>query len=83
MSLDRTYLYKLFKKQIGISIKEYLMNLRIEKAKDLLVNSNQPIYMIANLVGYSNNLSFNKTFKSKLGMSPKLYRKSNKQQKLY
>ena len=58
------------------------MNLRIEKAKDLLLNSNQSIYLISTQVGYSNNLSFIKAFKSKLGVTPTIYRKANKQQKL-
>lgn len=81
--LDRTYLYRLFKNQTGLSIKEYLINLRIEKAKDLLITTNQPIHSISSLVGYTNHLSFSNAFKAKVGMTPGEYRKSQKQQKYY
>ena len=79
--LDRTYLYRLFKKQIGLSIKEYLINLRIEKAKDLIINTNQSLHSISVLVGYASYLSFSNTFKEKVKMTPNVFRKTHKQQK--
>ena len=79
--LDRTYLYRLFKQQTGLSIKEYLINLRMEKAKDLIANTNQSIHAISVLVGYTNYLSFSNVFKDKVGMTPNAFRKAQKQQK--
>ena len=79
--LDRTYLYRLFKQQTGLSIKEYLINLRMEKAKDLIANTNQSIHAISILVGYTNYLSFSNVFKDKVGMTPNAFRKAQKQQK--
>ncbi len=79
--LDRTYLYRLFKQQTGLSIKEYLINLRIEKAKDLIANTNQSLHAISVLVGYSSYLSFSNTFKDKVKMTPNVFRKIHKQQK--
>jgi inosine-uridine nucleoside N-ribohydrolase/AraC-like DNA-binding protein len=79
--LDRTYLYRLFKQQTGLSIKEYLINLRMEKAKVLIANTNQSLREISILVGYSSYLSFSNTFKDKVRMTPNSFRKAQKQQK--
>ena len=79
--LDRTYLYRLFKQQTGLSIKEYLINLRMEKAKELIANTNQSLREISLLVGYSSYLSFSNTFKDKVRMTPNSFRKTQKQQK--
>lgn len=79
--LDRTYLYRLFKSQTGLSIKEYLTDLRIEKAKELLISTNQPVHLVSSLVGYANTLSFSNAFKLKEGMTPGSYRRNYKQQK--
>ena len=77
VGVDRTYFYRLFKDSTKISPKEYLSNLRIEKAKMLLCNSNMNIKEIALSVGFSNYLSFERVFKEKSGVNPTIYRKKN------
>lgn len=77
VGVDRTYFYRLFKESTKISPKEYLSNLRIEKAKMLLCNSNMNIKEIALSVGFSNYLSFERVFKEKNGINPTIYRKKN------
>ena len=77
VGVDRTYFYRLFKESTKISPKEYLSNLRIEKAKMLLCNSNMNIKEIALSVGFSNYLSFERVFKEKSGVNPTIYRKKN------
>lgn len=76
---NNAYLGKAFKKQTGKYFNEYLREIRIEKAKKLLINSHQKIYEISKLVGYSNSDYFYKNFKELEGMSPKEFQMKYKQ----
>lgn len=73
------YLSLLFKEEIGISPKKYLTNLKINKAKKLLVESDDPINVISSSVGFADALAFSKFFRKELGISPSEYRKEIKQ----
>lgn len=66
------YLSKLFLEYKNISPTEYIINLRIEKAKELLASSKK-IKEVAQYVGYNDPLYFGKLFKKRTGMSPKQY----------
>lgn len=81
--LERTYFFRLFKEQTNLSPKEYLTNVRIEQAKKLLKETNQPLSNISISVGYPNYLSFFNIFMKKVGVSPSEYRERllKKQQK--
>ena len=72
--LDPDYASKLFKKELGISFKNYLIQKRIDTAKDLLVNTDLPINTIADNVGYGNYSYFTRIFKKVIGMTPIEYR---------
>lgn len=76
IGVNRSYLTNMFKKEVGYSPQEYLVNLRIEKAKQLIRNTRMTISAIAEQIGYSDQLAFSKIFKQKLGMSPKHYRQT-------
>ncbi len=78
LGIDRTYLFRLFKKEINISPIDYLINLRIEKAKLMLINTNKSVKEIAQLIGYSSYTSFVRAFKNKCNILPNEYRKKNK-----
>lgn len=78
IGVNRSYLASSFKKAMGYSPKEYLLRLRMEKAKKLLETTNQPINSIANSVGYTDQLAFSRMFKRYSGVSPKTYRDENK-----
>ncbi|MDQ0257349.1 AraC-like DNA-binding protein [Evansella vedderi] len=67
-------LSKAFKKVIGVNFIDYLTNLRIDKAKGLLLNTNMKINDIAEQVGYRHSY-FNRIFKKHLGLPPSQYRK--------
>lgn len=69
------YVSQLFKEQTGVNFVDFLMNLRIGHAKRLLLESSEPINDIARLVGYDVPLSFARTFKKIVGMTPSDYRK--------
>lgn len=69
------YYTEWFRKKMGSSPLEYIQNIRIEKAKELLVNTNYTILEVAQQVGYSHNSSFSRIFKSMEKISPATYRK--------
>lgn len=75
LGLEYSYFFKIFKKALGISPNEYLINLRIEKAKILLNNKNA-IKNIPSLVGISDVYYFTKLFKKCTGTTPSAYIKS-------
>lgn len=74
LNIDRSYLHRLFKSAVGVSIKEYLLNFRIKRACDLLAHTDLPISTISRSVGYEDSLYFSRLFKNKKGVSPKEYR---------
>lgn len=76
IGVDRKYLRNLFTEYLGVSTKDYIMNLRIERAKELLSESDMPVIAVASSVGYSDALGFSKIFKKYTGLSPSDYRNS-------
>ncbi|MBQ4110948.1 MAG: AraC family transcriptional regulator [Clostridia bacterium] len=63
-----------FKNEIGEGMAEYILGYRIEKSKELLKNTDEPINKIAVKVGFEVTSSFNRTFKKHVGITPKQYR---------
>lgn len=72
--LNRSYMTKCFAEATGVSPKEYLMQYRMQRAKELLKKEDMPISNVAYAVGYSDPLAFSKMFKKKEGVSPLEYR---------
>ncbi|HWR07156.1 response regulator transcription factor [Sporomusa sp.] len=60
--LNPQYFSRYFKKEMGITFTNYVMKLRVEKAKRLLADTNYPIYRIAAELGFSDPTYFNKVF---------------------
>lgn len=75
LSLNTSYFSRIFTVQVGISPKQYLLNKRMERAKELLTVTDVSIFEIANSVGYEDQLYFSRVFKNKIGLSPSDYRK--------
>ncbi|MFC5404641.1 response regulator [Cohnella soli] len=71
------YLSRLFRKETGFSLSDYIAQLRIEKAKRALVETNDKISNIAEDVGYAHFSYFAKLFKKTTGLSPQEYRKKH------
>jgi len=71
-------LTKYFKKETGQTIIEYLIKIRMNKAKNYLIGSNDNINNISNKVGYQNASSFIRQFKNTVGLTPGEYRKKYK-----
>jgi AraC-like DNA-binding protein len=74
VNLSRSYLYKMFIKNLKVSPQKYLINLRMYKATLLLKSTKLPIGEVANKVGYTDSLLFSKTFSKYFSMSPLNYR---------
>lgn len=73
-NLSTNYFSTLFKKNTTYSPKEYIMRIRIEKAKALLIQSNQPINELCDQVGFNDIHYFSFYFKKFEGLSPSQYR---------
>lgn len=75
-NVNKNYLSKLMKEELGSSFTEYLTSLRLEKAKEILVDGNSypNILDIANNVGFNTQHYFSRVFKKNEGMSPLEYR---------
>lgn len=75
MELSKDYLNRLFKEKWGVTISEYGMRLKINRAKNLLVTTNYKVYEIAERLGYTTVDYFGKIFKNYVGCTPFQYRK--------
>jgi two-component system, response regulator YesN len=68
--ISKEYLSKVFKEKTGTSYSEYVTALRMQKAKELVVNSDVPLKEIGGIVGYTDLAYFYKVFKKHFGTSP-------------
>ena len=76
--LDRSYMGKVFKSVMNISLQDFLMRYRISKACDILQTTSHSIGEISAMVGYSNLYNFSRTFRTIMGISPSYWRTANK-----
>ncbi|MFD0716239.1 response regulator [Paenibacillus sp. GCM10027626] len=68
--LTRNYLSQIFKQVTGENYNQYLTQIRMEKAKELMASGKYKLYEIALLVGYKNNAYFSQQFKRYWGCNP-------------
>ncbi len=76
IGINRTYLSEIFARKMYMSPQEYLLQVRISKARELLRQTDLPINVIAREIGYEDQLSFSKIFKKRFGVSPMQYRRN-------
>ncbi|MDC7239954.1 MAG: response regulator [Spirochaetales bacterium] len=76
-SLSKEYLCKIFKKKYGMGIYQYLLQVRMEKAAELLQEDRLKIQEIAELLGFSDNNYFSKAFRKFYDTSPTRFRRQN------
>jgi len=72
--MNTSYFSKLFHEQMGCTFSNYLINVRVEKAKMMLTQTNMKLYDIAEAVGYTNVQYFSTIFKEKEGLTPSAFR---------
>lgn len=77
-SMSPSYFSKRFKEATGFGFKEYLLNVRIKNAAELLMDTKVPITEVAYSCGFNDSNYFGDVFKKIKGISPMKYRKNNK-----
>jgi len=80
LNVGYSYFRQMFRKYTGISPTQYHLSLRIQKAKDLLVSTDQSFKEIAIDLGFESYFYFSRIFKDKTGKSPMEFRKEHHQQ---
>lgn len=75
IGFNATYFSTLFKKETGMNFSDYLTELRINKAKELLCQEDIMIIDAAEMVGYKDLKYFSRLFKKTTGISPSDYKK--------
>ena len=78
LSVNRSYLSNLFRREVGMTITDYVTDRRIRTAADLLLTTNNPVKTVAKQVGIMDVHYFSRLFKRKTGMSPSQYREENR-----
>lgn len=76
LKLNRSYFYRLFKTETGISPVDYINRRRISRAESLLTNRRMSIKDVAYSVGYTDQMYFSRVFKRLSGKTPTEYRNS-------
>lgn len=74
VSLNYAYFSNLFKKNIGKGFAEYLRDVRLDKARKLLAETEHKIIEVSAMVGYESYKSFTRAFREVMGMQPTEYR---------
>lgn len=71
--IQKNYLCTIFKQEMNTTVTDYIVNLRMKKAKNLMRTTNLSIMQIAEKVSYTDLSYFNRLFKKENGMSPREY----------
>lgn len=74
LSVERSYLYRLFMEHIGVSPQEYITEVRMERACELLQSGEFSVQAVACSVGYKDALYFSRVFRKRKGIAPSNYR---------
>ena len=77
LSLNSSYLSKLFKQEMGITLSRYIRNQKIDVACSMLRHLDESSLSIANYLGFSSQSHFIQVFKKTTGMTPEEYRRKN------
>ena len=81
-NISKYHLCRLFRKHLGYSPNEYLIQIRIETAKKLLQSTSVPANKIAAMVGIADENYFYRLFKSRVGISAKEFRNARSQEQI-
>ncbi len=75
VSLNYAYFSSIFKSRTGVGAISYLQNLRLQKAKELLISTDDRVFEIAHKTGFPDERYFEKLFKQAEGVTPSEYRR--------
>lgn len=82
VGLSGDYFAKLFYKEMGVKVKEYIAQAKVNTAANMLMNTDFEYFDIAMALGYSSQSAFISVFKKYTGMTPKAYRERNYMQNI-
>ncbi len=74
LNISESYLSRLFKKEVGISLSDYVREEKVKRAMNLLRHSEFSLIEIAEYLGFCSQSHFTQIFKKTVGMTPKAYR---------
>ena len=77
VGVSQRQFHRLFRSHFGISPNQYLIRMRVLAARDLLLSDRRTVAEIAYALGFCDDTLFIRQFKSRMGMTPLQYRKSN------
>lgn len=75
LNISKSYLSRLYKDETGESVWNYVIRVRIARAKELLIHTDNTNYGIAKAIGYSSEYHFSRAFSKIVGVSPSAYKK--------
>ncbi|KGE18208.1 response regulator [Paenibacillus wynnii] len=78
VNMSNSYFSQCFKDIVGQTYTDYLRDIRMEKAKEYLRNTNKTVQWISEQIGYNDEKYFSRLFREHVGMVPTLYRKDLK-----
>ena len=78
VAVDRTYLYRLFLREKGISTSKYLQSVRLERAREMLDEGKIPLSEVHLAAGFKSRSRFAKMFRAVYGIMPADYAKKQK-----
>ncbi|WP_113671956.1 response regulator transcription factor [Vallitalea guaymasensis] len=78
VNISPSYLSKYFKSKTGENFSDYVLKIKMEKARELLMDIKYKTYEVSELVGYTNPKNFTRAFKKYFGQSPRNYRNGGK-----
>lgn len=70
-----SYFSRIFKEEMGMTFKESLNEMRVERSKTLLLTTTEPVSTIASIAGFNDQSYFCKTFRRSTGVTPDKFRK--------
>lgn len=83
LGISASYLSRLFKKETGTGLQDFINDVRVEKAANLLIYSEETLLEIAAYVNFPSQSYFGRIFKQKMQMTPKQYRELYKPAEFY
>jgi AraC-like DNA-binding protein len=73
VNLTTSYLSRLFKKETGLTISDYIQGIKIETAQNMLIYSDYSPSQIASILAFPNQSYFTEVFHKRVGVTPKKY----------